>query len=304
MKTITSAHTEDRTSMSIRLSDNRILSYSTYGPEDGIPFIVFHGSPGSRISAENDLCYQLGIKMIYPERPGYGNSSPNPKASFLSWATDINEFLNHLQLEKTALGGVSGGGPYAMACAAQYPHRFTSLSLISSAAPQDLPGYKNQMAISNKLGYLLNKYTPFLIRSISKSFARGLKNNPERTFNQVFKQLCEADKNIICLMKKSEAFQIAVDHLQEAFSNGVEGHVTDMKIFSRKWNIPYQEITCLIHIWHGEDDTLAPILGAKELANLLPNAKPNYIKNAGHLLTEDSKILSQILSKVKESYFL
>lgn len=299
MDLATSVKTEDRTSMSISLEDNRILSYATYGPEDGTPFILFHGSPGSRISMDDELFHQLGIKMIYPERPGYGNSSANPKATFKSWAADMEAFLDHLELEKVAIGGGSGGGPYALACAAYNPDRFNSVSLIASAAPHDIPGYKDGMAMTNRLGYLLNKYAPFVVKYISQNFAKGLKKNPDKTFNQVFNQLCEADKAIIQLMKENGTYPVMVEHLQEAFVNGVEGHLADMRIFSKKWDIPYQKISCPVHIWHGEDDTLAPILGAKAFAEFLPNTETHFMANAGHLLTENPITLQQILEKVK-----
>ncbi|MEM9338429.1 MAG: alpha/beta hydrolase [Bacteroidota bacterium] len=299
MELTTSVPTEDRTRLSFFLSANRKLSYSIYGPESGMPFILFHGSPGSRIAMEEDLFYQLGVQMICPERPGYGNSSPNPEASFQSWAADIAEFLDHMRLGKVAIGGVSGGGPYAMAFAARHQDRMKSLSLISSAAPPDLPGYKDKMALTNKVGFLLNKYAPFLVRSISKNFAKNLKKNPERTFDRVFKQLCDADKDIIRSMKAEGTFQVLVEHLQEAFANGVEGHVADMKIFSNPWDIAYESISCMTYLWHGMEDTLAPVSGVRALAGFFPNVEAKYVPNAGHLLMEDATIFRQILEKVK-----
>ena len=299
MKTSTAATVADRTRLSITLRDGRTLSYAVYGPEGGTPFVLFHGTPGSRISMEDELFHELGVKMIYPERPGYGQSSPYPAASFQSWAADTVELLDHLGYDKVAVGGGSGGGPFAMACASLHPHRYTSLSLIASAAPQDLPGYKNGMAFTNKLGYFLSRYTPFLVRSINRSFAKGLKKDPDKKINQLMGQLCEADQQTIHQMKEEGTYHVLVDHLLEAYANGVEGHLSDMKIISRKWDIAYQAIKCPIYIWHGEDDTLAPVLGAKALANFLPNATASYIPNAGHLLMENLEVLRGILGKVK-----
>ncbi len=301
MNSSTSAQA-DRTSMSCSLRDRRNLSYSIYGPDEGIPFVMFHGSPGSRISMEDDLLHRIGVKMIYPERPGYGNSSPHPNATFLSWADDIREFLDYLEVENVAIGGASGGGPFAMACAAAFPERLSSLTLISSAAPQNLPGYKNKMAFGNRLGYFLNKYAPFLMKYATASFAKRMLKNPEKTFDQIFKQLGEADRKVIRSMKEEGTFRVILDHLREAYSNGVKGHIMDNQILTEDWNILYDKITCPVHIWHGEEDTLAPIPGVRALAAFLPHATPNYIAGAGHLLMENQEVFGQILDTVREAY--
>ncbi len=303
MNMSTSAQVVDRTTMSFSLKDHRTLSYSIYGPEDGVPFVMFHGSPGSRISAEDDVLYDIGVKLICPERPGYGNSSPNPEATLTSWVEDISAFLDHLKLEKVAIGGGSGGGPYAMACAAAFQDRLSSLTLISSAAPLDIPGVRKKMAWGNVLGYFLNKYAPFLMRSASRNFAKKMLADPEKTFDQtIFKQVGEADRNTLLSMKENGTFHVILDHCREAFVNGAEGHMADMRILSHDWNIPYDEIGSPVHIWHGEEDNLSPIPGARAMATLLPNAITHYIAGAGHLLMEIEAVFRDILNTIKDDF--
>lgn len=303
MNMSTSAQAVDRTRMSFSLQDHRTLSYSIYGPEEGIPFVMFHGSPGSRISMDDELLHKIGVKMIYPERPGYGHSSPNPDATLSSWVEDVQALLDHLKLEKAAIGGGSGGGPYAMACAATYPERLSSLTLISSAAPQDIPGIRKKMARGNVLGYFLSKYAPFLMRYASRSFAKRMLKDPVKAFDEsVMKQVGEADRRTIDTMKQNGTFQVILDHCREAYINGAEGHIADMRILSQDWNIKYDEINCPIHIWHGEEDTLSPVQGAKAMADFIPGATPHYITGAGHLLMEIEAVFRDILISVKDDF--
>ena len=299
MNITTPVLTGDRTSMSISLDDGRKLSFAEYGPENGKPFILFHGSPGSRISEDHPLLYKLGIRMIYPERPGYGQSSPYPNASFRSWSEDVASLIKHLKIDTASIGGVSGGGPYALACAALIPGKVETLSLIASAAPADIPGYKENMALSNKMGYIINKYTPFLVRWVSQNFAKNLRKHPYKTIKQINQQLCPSDQNILDDMEKNGGMEVIIEHLNEAFANGVDGHVKDMALFTKKWNLPYEKITCPVHIWHGEEDTLAPLPGIKALSQLLLNVQENVIPNAGHLLMEDEKIFKLMLESIK-----
>ena len=293
-----SENTENRTAMRITLPDGRILSYAKYGKQGGEPIIILHGSPGSRIATEDPIFHRLGIEMIYPERPGYGNSSPNPNANFKSWADDLTVLLDHLGIKKAKIGGESAGGAYVLACIAWYPERFESASLIASVAPPQTPNYKEGMAFANRLGFWLNKYTPFLVRWSSQNFARGVQRNPEKIWQQIGKQLCASDKGILEQARENGHFQVFQDHITEAFKNGVAGHVADMRNISGSWDIPFDQIKCPIYIWHGEADTLSPIAGAKAMANWLPNTKSFFIPSGGHLLMDQKDVAERILRRM------
>ena len=52
----------------------------------------------------------------------------------LVWTVQDTEHLaDHLSIKQFHLIGVSGGGPYVLACAARIPHRIKGVLLISSA---------------------------------------------------------------------------------------------------------------------------------------------------------------------------
>jgi len=284
--------------MSFTLANKRKLSFSRYGKQGGIPIIILHGSPGSRIAQEEAFFHEAGLEIIYPERPGYGNSSPNPLASFKSWAVDVVALLDHLEIEEVHIGGESAGGAYTLACVAYYPERFHSATLIASAAPPQIQNYSQGMAFANKLGFWLNRYAPYLARSLSRRFARGARRNPNQLWQQIEKQLCPWDQALIRKARESGQFQVYIDHLQEAFKNGAEGHIADMRILAGTWDIPFENIQCPIYIWHGEEDTLSPIAGAKAFAKWLPNTKPHFIPEAGHLLADDSVLFKKILTQI------
>ncbi len=294
---VSSACAEDRTSLRHTLKDGRQLSYAKYGQQDGYPIIFLHGSPGSRIAVEEEIYSHLGVEIIYPERPGYGYSSPNPKASFKSWADDIVSLLDHWGIEQIDIAGASAGGAYTLACIAFYPHRFRSATLIGSAAPPQTPNYRKGMFLGNRLAIWLSRYAPFLIRAASGNFARKFKKYPDQVWQQVSKQLCEADQTILTEAKK-KAYPVFVDHLMEAFRNGTEGHVADIRNIARPWAIPFTAIQCPVYLWHGIDDTLSPIAGAKAMAAWLPTARAEFLPNAGHLLADDEVILEKILSQI------
>lgn len=64
----------------IEVSNKRRLAYAEYGDPDGIPVLLFHGLPGSRLAWGflPDNPFPPGLRVIAPDRPGYGRSAPNP----------------------------------------------------------------------------------------------------------------------------------------------------------------------------------------------------------------------------------
>src|SRR5450830_1310595 len=62
----------------MKLRDGRRLAYSELGDPGGMPIFHQHGMPGSRVEhvAEPELYRSLGVRVITPDRPGYGRSPP------------------------------------------------------------------------------------------------------------------------------------------------------------------------------------------------------------------------------------
>ena len=104
-----------------QLSDGRNLSFTEYGDAQGCPIFAFHGLPGSRLwfNENDEVSNSLGIRLITVDRPGFGNSDPKPKRSFLDFSKDIEELCQQLSINSYSVLGISGGGVYAAACALQ-----------------------------------------------------------------------------------------------------------------------------------------------------------------------------------------
>ncbi len=109
------------------LPDGRRLGYAEYGDPEGWPLMFFHGTPGSRVMARfaAPKAREMGVRLIAPERPGFGLSDFKPQRQLLDWAEDVRELAEVLNLERFAVAGVSGGGPYVAACAWKMPARLS-----------------------------------------------------------------------------------------------------------------------------------------------------------------------------------
>src|SRR5687767_8430775 len=99
--------------LSVQLSDGRRLAYAEYGSPADPTVLMFHGFPGSRLD-RYPLELPNGVRWIVPDRPGYGYSDPQAHRTFSGWATDVEELVDVLEIERFGLLGVSGGGPHAL----------------------------------------------------------------------------------------------------------------------------------------------------------------------------------------------
>lgn len=125
-------------SQTMMLPDGRTLGYAEYGAADGRPVVLFHGFPSSRLEAmgADAIARRCRLRLLALDRPGFGLSSPSPGRNIGDWPADVRAFAGHVKLERFAVFGGSGGGPYALACAAVLPaNMMTSVGVLAGAGP-------------------------------------------------------------------------------------------------------------------------------------------------------------------------
>ena len=107
----------DRTSRVQRLADGRRIGYAEFGDPRGATVLALHGTPGSRLmfALTDRAARARGLRIVAPERPGYGLSDFRRTTSLAQTAEDMTAFADALGLDRLAMIGVSGGGPFAVA---------------------------------------------------------------------------------------------------------------------------------------------------------------------------------------------
>jgi pimeloyl-ACP methyl ester carboxylesterase len=269
----------------VLLPDGRRLAYMVYGDPSGTPVFLFHGTPGSRLAFLEDdpVATELGIRLITPDRPGYGRSDFQPGRTLLDWASDVAALADHLGIGRFAVAGASGGGPHTAACAYLLPERVTGAALISSSSPMDAPDATLGMAWGNRLGLTLSRFAPWLVRAAMVLQARSILHAPEQFLGALLEQLCESDRRVLSDPKQRE---MAVMHLQEAVRPGARGAAHEAVLVSRPWGFDLAEIRVPVHVWHGEADALAPISMGRHLAAAIPGSRAHFLPGVGHLVAE------------------
>ena len=74
----------------INLRDGRALAYVERGHPTGVPVVYCHGVPSSRAEADvhgyTETLATFGIRLIVPDRPGFGCSDIQPNRTVVDWA--------------------------------------------------------------------------------------------------------------------------------------------------------------------------------------------------------------------------
>jgi pimeloyl-ACP methyl ester carboxylesterase len=111
---------EESTARTIRLRDGRRLGYAEWGD--------LHGWPGSRVEGRlgDGPAKVKGVRMIALDRPGMGLSDYQRRRSLVDWPDDVIQVAVALGLDRFAVLGISGGTPYAAACAWKLSERRTA----------------------------------------------------------------------------------------------------------------------------------------------------------------------------------
>src|SRR5687767_14808924 len=91
--------------LTVTLPDGRRLGYADYGDPHGLPVIGLHGTPGSRrmFAIAHPVARRLHIRLLAPERPGFGISCYQRGRDLTSYAADIGQFCDVLGIERFAV---------------------------------------------------------------------------------------------------------------------------------------------------------------------------------------------------------
>src|SRR5579885_2569019 len=141
MAELTTPSSQLKVNQQLGLSDGRQLGFAEYGTTDGLPLFYFHGWPSSRLEAGalQAIATEMNIRVVAPDRPGLCLSDLHPKRTLAGFCEDVQELARHLKWERFSVLGVSGGGPYAAACAARIRERVRTTLMVCSVGPSEAP---------------------------------------------------------------------------------------------------------------------------------------------------------------------
>ena len=275
------SNTSDRV---ISLRDGRALGYAEYGDPGGKPVFFFHGLPGSRRQRHPDesIAIELGARIIAIDRPGYGLSDFQQGRKLLDWPDDVAQLANSLKIDRFAAIGLSGGGPYLLACAYKIPERITSATVISGMGPVDDLEATKGMLPSMRLGLSIAPRVPWgFVRLALDPVAKMVSRNPSAAKKLVPSSAPEADKKAFA---RPEMQEVDRQDLSEAYHTGAQGAFWEVVLLATPWGFRLEDVHKKIHLWHGQADTTVPHHMGRYVARTLPDCESRFYPGEGHTL--------------------
>lgn len=266
------------------LPEGQKICFAEYGDPSGRPLYFFHGWPSSRLQGTllHDAGRALGLRIIAPDRPGIGQSSPQPEPErhLRDWPPLLASLADALGHQRFLTMGISGGGPYALAAAHWLPERVEASAVVGGAPPlKEFPD-KSALLFPYRVLLKLRPLAPALMVPLLP-FCRFIANqDPSHApLRWCFNWVAPCDREAI---NQHHDFQVILGSFLESFHQGGSHVITDADIYTSDWEIDFAAIHTPVVFWHGGQDRNLPMSMAQEIASRIPHAKTHWLEEEGH----------------------
>jgi pimeloyl-ACP methyl ester carboxylesterase len=268
----------------VAVGEDRQIGFAEFGDPQGRAVFWLHGTPGARRQIPTEarvFAERENIRLIGIDRPGIGSSTPHQYETVLEFADDMRTVADVLGIDQMAIVGLSGGGPYALACAAAMPDRVVAAGVLGGVAPASGPESirGGAMALGTRLApFLQVAGTPIgfaasllirLIRPVASPAVDiyGLVSPP-------------ADRR---LLARPELKAMFLDDLLNGSRKQLAAPFADVVVFARYWGYHLDQVKVPVRWWHGDHDHIVPFAHGQHVVARLPDAELYHLPGESHL---------------------
>ena len=256
----------------VTLPDGRRLGFAEFGDPRGPLVLWFHGSPGARRQvppAGRHAADELGLRVVCVERPGVGVSTDHAYRDLRDWAVDVSVVADRLGHERFLVVGLSGGGPYALACAHELPDRVAAVGLMGSLVPTagDEAVATGLVALSRPFNRVLTAMRRPLGLGLW-GFVRATNPLAHPLYQGFARVMPEGDRRVLGDPALEAMF---VDDLVLGGRRQFQAMVNDFVLIGRPWGFRVADVRVPVRWWHGDSDPFVPLEQAQRTAAILPD---------------------------------
>ncbi len=279
--TITAPRYEGR----VAVRDGRLLGVAEFGPPSAEQNVVwFHGTPGARRQvpeAGRRLADERGVRIIGIDRPGVGLSTGHLYRNLLDFTEDLRVLLDRLGIDRFSTVGLSGGAPYALACAHAFGDRVPSVGILGGVVPSG-----GEEGAGGGLVSLATRFKPLLPLIVEP--ASGLLTTVVRRTKPLGPTLIDlygrfappGDRAVLALPENKEMF---LDDLFNSGRHGMRAALYDAILFTRWWGFSVRDLNVPVTWWQGDEDNIVPLAHAEHIVKIIPGAELRVRHGDGHL---------------------
>ncbi|GME56003.1 Alpha beta hydrolase fold protein [Neofusicoccum parvum] len=296
----------------LHLPLGRTLSYATYG--SALPtaptILYFHGFPASHAEA---ALYHLaalhrGVRIVAPDRPGMGASSFAADRAIADWPRDALALADAVGARRFAVLGVSGGAPYALACAAapELRERLVAVGVVAGLYPASL-GLAGMLPDARALLWVAPWWTGLVRWALEWGVGAAARADDggaalEEVLGKGMVGRPEADRRV---WEEDEAgFRgCLVESVRGAVGGSAEGAAREARLFGSDWGFGLEEVEVAgegrrVVLWHGALDVNSPVAMAEKAALLIGGAELRVEPEEAHASLTVHKV-EEVLDTLK-----
>jgi len=290
----------------ISLRDGRTLAYMDRGPRNGTPILYFHGFQGSRLErfpGLDAILEKLNVRLIAPDRPGLGLSTPSHARTIVGWAGDVRQLTERLlgADQPFSILGFSAGATYALACG-QLPGLHAIALVGCMGLPHLISSWRRyseeawKVLLSAKLAAF--RAATFLLIE-KRHFDKMLKDWPDY-FEDIKKDLSDDDRRLLSLPEVEELFR---ENRREGYSQCPGCLLQEVQALYSDPQIDLTRLAaCAVLMYHGTEDKVVPIAVARDLHERIPLSHLTELPGRGHYFLYDTPEMEKVLSELLEAH--
>lgn len=268
----------------VAVGEDRQIGFAEFGDPQGRAVFWLHGTPGARrqIPVEARVyAEQQNIRLIGVDRPGIGSSTPHQYENVLAFAADLCTIADVLGVQKMAVVGLSGGGPYALACAAAMPERVVAAGVLGGVAPT-----VGSDSIGGGLVAIGAMAAPFIqvagapLQLAAISLVRLIKP-VAGTAVYLYARVSPAGDRALLLRPEFKA--MFLDDLLNGSRKQMSAPFADIVVFARDWGFRLDEVKVPVRWWHGDRDHIVPFAHGEHVVARLADAELRPLPGESHL---------------------
>lgn len=276
------------------VGDGRLLAWDEHGPADGPAVFYLHGSPGCRVqwSGIGEHARAAGIRLIAPDRPGCGASSFQADRHINDWPSDLAALADHLELDQYWVLGASGGGPYALACAAAADPRLVRVAVTSGVGPLDAEGAIQRLNDINRGIFEAAADGIDALAPIMTALVSGPEGSAG-SMGDLIASLPPEDQSVV---RGNPGLMEQLIDLSAAAVSGVEGLAYDIWLLTQPWGFDLASIEIEVDFYAGDRDLNVPLQHLLDQSALVPHSTLTVWPSAGHV--EQMVRLPEVLARL------
>lgn len=244
------------------LTDGRAVQVAEYGARGGAAVLWLHGAASSRLEAAglDEAAAAAGVRIIAPDRPGVGGSDPVAGLTVASYADDLAQLLDSLQLEQAVVAGLSNGGMFALGMGALRPDRVVKVVAVNPASPIFDPAVLAALPRSARARYGLLAKKPELVTRAAAG------KEPGALMRFAMRRL---DPDAALMQEPTHAERVKANRAELQRQPDAGYLVNEVKLALGRWGFDHRAVPVPVVLFSGEKD--AGLAYAKIWADELPD---------------------------------